>query len=39
MVEIRDGFDVSTPETNWVGTFTILTSPIPQLFQLVCYVL
>ena len=32
MVEIRDGFDVSTrsnifPESSWVGSFTILTSP------------
>ena len=33
MVEIRDGFDVSTRynyiflESNWVGSFTILTSP------------
>ena len=39
MVEIRDGFDVSTrsnifAESNQVGSFTIL----PQLFQLVSYV-
>ena len=32
MVEIRDGFDVSTrsnifQESSWVGSFTILTSP------------
>ena len=32
MVEIRDGFDVSTrsnifPESSWVGSFPILTSP------------
>ena len=44
MVEIRDGFDVSTrsnifPESSWVGSFTILTSPNSLLFQLVCYVL
>ena len=35
MVEIRDGFDVSTrsnifPESNRLGSFTILTSPNSQ---------
>ena len=43
MVEIRNGFDVSTrsnifPESNRLGSFTILTSPNSPTFQLVCYV-
>ena len=38
MVEIVSTRSNIFPESNRVGSFTIITSPIPQLFQLVYYV-